>query len=73
MNRDRFEGNWKQFSGAVKEQWGRLTDDLQREFAGRHDQLAGRMQERHGISKEESERQLRDFLDRNRKWDLSNM
>ena len=72
MNRDRFEGNWKQFSGKVKEQWGRLTDDPQREFAGRRDQLAGRIQERNGISKEEAARQLRDFLDRNRNWHLSN-
>jgi uncharacterized protein YjbJ (UPF0337 family) len=27
MNWDRIEGNWKQFSGKVKEQWGKLTDD----------------------------------------------
>ena len=24
---DRVEGEWKQFSGKVKEQWGKLTDD----------------------------------------------
>lgn len=73
MNRDRFEGNWKQFGGKVKEQWGRLTDDPQREFAGRRDQLAGRIQERYGISNEEAARQLSDFLDHNRNWwDLSN-
>ena len=66
MNQDRFEGNWRQFGGKVKEQWGRLTNDPQREFAGRRDQLAGRTQERYGISKEEAARQLKDFLDRNR-------
>jgi hypothetical protein len=27
MNWDRIEGNWKQFKGQVKEQWGNLTDD----------------------------------------------
>ena len=27
MNWDRIEGNWKQFKGKVKEQWGKLTDD----------------------------------------------
>jgi uncharacterized protein YjbJ (UPF0337 family) len=72
MNRDRFEGSWKQFGGKVKEQWGRLTADPGREFAGRRDQIAGRIQERYGISKEEAARQLKDFLDRNRNWDLSN-
>ena len=24
---DRIEGNWLQFKGKVKEQWGKLTDD----------------------------------------------
>ena len=27
MNWDRVQGNWKQFTGKVKEQWGKLTDD----------------------------------------------
>ena len=73
MNRDRFEGNWKQVSGNVKEQWGRRTNDPQRELAGRRDQLAGRIQERYGISNDEAARQLKDFLDHNRNWwDVSN-
>ena len=71
MNRDRWEGSWKRFRGMVKEQWGRLTRDPQCESAGRRDQVAGRVQERYGISTEEAARQLRDFLDRNRNWDLS--
>ncbi len=72
MNQDRFEGKWKQFGGKVKERWGRLTNDPQREFAGRRDQLAGRNQERYGVAKEEAARQLKDFLDRNLKWNLLN-
>ena len=71
MNRDRVEGNWKQFSGKLKEQWGRLTHDESDVNAGRRDQLAGSIQVRHGNSKEETERQVRDFLYRNRDWDLS--
>ena len=27
MNKDEAGGNWKQFKGKVKEQWGKLTDD----------------------------------------------
>ena len=72
MNRDRLEGKWKQLGGKAKEQWGRLTHDPQREFAGRHDQLAGRMQERHGISTEESASQLKEFMARNRNWKIAN-
>ncbi len=71
MNRDRVEGNWKQFSGILREQWGKLTQDDSGVNAGRRDQLAGSIQVRHGVSKEESERQVRDFLYRNRNWDLS--
>jgi uncharacterized protein YjbJ (UPF0337 family) len=71
VNRDRLEGKWKQFSGSVTEQWGRLTDDRLSIVAGKHNQVAGMIQERHGIYKEESERQLREFLNRNRDWDPS--
>src|SRR5678815_5448473 len=35
MNDDRIEGNWKQFKGKVKEQWGKLTDDDLDVIAGR--------------------------------------
>ena len=39
MNWDRIEGNWKQFTGKVKEQWGRLTDDDIDRMTGQRDQL----------------------------------
>ena len=71
MNRDRLEGKWKQFSGSVRERWGRLTDDRLSVVAGKHDQLAGKVQERYGINKEEGKRQLREFLRRNRQWESS--
>ena len=72
MNMDRFEGNWKQFGGKLNEQWGRLTHDPLRELAGRRDQIAGKNQERYGVAKEEAARQLKNFLDRNRNWHISN-
>jgi uncharacterized protein YjbJ (UPF0337 family) len=71
MNRDRVEGNLKQFGGKLKEQWGKLIRDELGVDAGRRDQLAGKIQVRHGNSKEEIERQISDFLYRNRDWDLS--
>ena len=61
MNEDTIAGNWKQFKGKVKEQWGKLTDDDLVEIAGKRDQLAGKIQARYGIAKEEAERQLDDF------------
>jgi uncharacterized protein YjbJ (UPF0337 family) len=65
MNDDRTEGNWKQFKGKIKEQWGKLTDDDLDVISGKRDQLAGKIQERHGIARDEAERQIRDFESRN--------
>lgn len=61
MNQDRIQGRWKQLKGKVKEQWGRLTDDDLDVIAGRRDQLLGRIQQRHGLAKDEAERQLKDW------------
>jgi uncharacterized protein YjbJ (UPF0337 family) len=61
MNWDRIEGNWKQFKGNVKEQWGKLTDDQIDVINGRRDQLAGRIQETYGLTKEEAEQQVKDW------------
>ena len=61
MNWDRVEGNWKQIKGAVKAQWGKLTDDQLDVIAGRRDQLSGKIQEVYGIEKDEAERQIDDW------------
>lgn len=61
MNNDRIEGNWKSFKGKVKEQWGKLTDDDLDVIAGKRDQLLGRIQQRHGLAKDEAERQIGTF------------
>jgi len=61
MNWDRIEGNWKQMKGKVKEKWGKLTDDDLDVIAGKRDQRVGRIQESYGISRDEAERQVRDW------------
>jgi uncharacterized protein YjbJ (UPF0337 family) len=61
MNWDVIEGNWKQFKGHVKEKWGKLTDDHLDTIAGKRDQLAGRIQEAYGITKDQAELQLKAF------------
>lgn len=61
MNWDTIEGNWKQFRGKVKSQWGKLTDDQLDVVAGNRDQLAGKIQETYGVSKDEAEEQIRQF------------
>jgi uncharacterized protein YjbJ (UPF0337 family) len=68
MNKDRVEGNWKQFKGKLKEEWGKLTDDDFDIIAGKRDQLVGRIQERYGIQKDDAERRVREFEDRYGTW-----
>jgi len=65
MNNDRIEGNWKQVKGKIKEQWGKLTDDDLDVIAGKRDQLLGRIQERHGVAKDEAETQVKAWEGRN--------
>lgn len=64
MDWDRIEGNWKQFRGKVKEQWGKLTDDEIDEIAGRRDQLEGKIQERYGIAKDQVRTDVDSWLSR---------
>ena len=66
MNWDEIEGNWKKFRGEIKERWGRLTDDNLDVIQGRRDKLAGELQRVYGIEKEEAEREIDDFLKRQR-------
>ena len=61
MNKDTFEGNWKQFKGKVQEQWGQLTDDDLDVIEGKREQLSGRLQERYGIAKDAADKQIKDF------------
>ena len=58
MNRGRIEGNWKQFKGNIKQQWGKLTDDQLDVISGKRDLLAGEIQEIYGITKNQAESQL---------------
>ena len=61
MNWDRIEGNWKQLSGKVRQQWGKLTDDDLDLIDGRREELAGKIQEAYGVTKDEAEKQIERF------------
>ncbi len=62
MNWDRIEGNWKQFSGKVTQKWGKLTNDDLDVIDGKRTELAGRLQTRYGVAKDEAERQIDNWL-----------
>ena len=58
MNWEQIEGRWTQLKGAIREKWGKLTDDDLAVIAGKKDRLLGKLEERYGITKEEAEKQL---------------
>jgi uncharacterized protein YjbJ (UPF0337 family) len=64
MNWDTMEGKWKQMTGEVKAQWGKLTNDDMDVIAGNKDKLVGKIQERYGYSKEEAEREVNQWGDK---------
>ncbi|RZU01261.1 CsbD family protein [Rivibacter subsaxonicus] len=62
MNWDRIEGNWKQLTGKVQEQWGKLTNDDLDVIAGKREQIVGKIQQRYGVAKDVAEKQVDAFF-----------
>lgn len=62
MNWDRVQGNWKQFSGKVKEKWGQLTDDDLSQINGNREQLEGKIQARYGQAKDQVKKDVDAWL-----------
>lgn len=63
MNEDRIAGQWKQLAGKVKPRWGRLTNDDLQVTEGNEQYLAGKLQERYGVARDEAKKQVNDFID----------
>ncbi|HLR21795.1 MAG TPA: CsbD family protein [Tissierellaceae bacterium] len=61
MDTDKLEGKWEQLKGSAQRNWGKLTNDDLDIIEGDSKKLAGKLQERYGMSKEEAEKQIEDF------------
>jgi uncharacterized protein YjbJ (UPF0337 family) len=61
---DRLAGGWKQVQGQVRTQWGKLTDDDLEMIKGQREVLAGKIQERYGIAKEDANRQIDEWANK---------
>lgn len=62
MNWDIIEGKWTEYRGKAQQQWGKLTDDDLDRASGKRTELAGIIQNRYGIAKDEAERQVDDWV-----------
>ena len=61
MNKDTVKGDWKQFSGSIKQKWGKLTDDDLLKAKGDGEYLVGKLQEQYGLTKDKVTEGLREL------------
>ena len=61
MNEDKIKGQWKQLAGKLKAKWGKLTDNDLKQTEGDTEYLAGLIQERYGVARDEAKKQVREF------------
>jgi uncharacterized protein YjbJ (UPF0337 family) len=64
MKWDRVEGNWEEFAGRIKQQWGKLTDDDIARINGRRDELEGRLQQQYGYARDTAKKEVDFWLGR---------
>lgn len=64
MQWETVKGNWNQWKGKVRERWGKLSDDDLEVIGGKRDQLVGKLQEVYGKSKDEAEKEISAFCER---------
>lgn len=59
---DELKGKWKQQVGGAKVAWGKLTEDEILKSEGRAEKLAGLVQERYAITRDEADKQVKEFF-----------
>ena len=63
---DEIKGKWKQHVGAAKIAWGKLTEDEFLQLEGQEQKLTGLVQERYAITRDEADKQVKAFFDKNK-------
>ncbi len=61
---DEVKGKWKQHVGAAKIAWGKLTEDELLKLEGQQQRLAGLVQERYAITRDEADKQVKSFFEK---------
>ena len=63
MNKDIFEGKWKEMRGQVKELWGKITDDELEQSEGNAEQIIGLLQQKYGYTREHAEKEFSERIE----------
>jgi uncharacterized protein YjbJ (UPF0337 family) len=66
LSADELKGTWKKQMGAAKITWGKLTSDELLKIEGQQQKLAGLVQERYAITRDEADRQVKNFFANNK-------
>lgn len=64
MNGDQFKGQWSQFKGELKKQWGKFTDQDLMKIEGDYDKFIALLHIRYGNQKEEIRRWVEQWHER---------
>ena len=63
MNLDILQGKWHVLRGRIRSRWGRLTNDDLDRLEGSLEQLAGLVQKRYGLQREQAENEADAFFE----------
>lgn len=61
---DELKGQWQRQIGAAKIAWGKLTEDELLRLEGHEQKLAGLVQERYAVTRDEADRQVKAFFEK---------
>jgi uncharacterized protein YjbJ (UPF0337 family) len=59
---NRISGLWTEYQGIAKANWGRLTDNDMMAISGSRDLLIGKLQTRYGITWDQAEQEVDDWI-----------
>ena len=60
--KNRFQGNWKQMSGSVRHEWGKLTHNDVEQIKGDVEVLSGKIQHHYGVAEAEARKQIEQWV-----------
>lgn len=58
MNKDIIQGKWKEIKGDLRKAWGNITDDEWEKTKGDATAIAGIVQQKYGLAKEEASKKV---------------
>jgi uncharacterized protein YjbJ (UPF0337 family) len=66
LNADELQAKWKQQVGNAKIAWGKITEDEFLKSEGQAQKLAGLVQERYAITRDQADKQVKNFLEKHK-------